>query len=64
MVRAASELRDAGTDWSCRVAGVLIGCPEGVSSGKKRTVFADASAGADPDGEVLISWVIAPAKRA
>jgi hypothetical protein len=64
MVRAASALRDAGTDWSCRIANVVIGCPADVSKKKQRAVYAAASAAVDDDGQALISWVIAPLRRA
>jgi hypothetical protein len=63
MVRASQDLR--GTDWSCRVAGLVLSCPADVSNGKKkRLVFAEAQAPVDENGEPLISWVIAPVKRA
>jgi len=64
MIRAAAELRDAGADWSCRVASVVLDCPAEISSQKKRATFAEASAAVDDDGHALISWVIAPVKRA
>jgi len=64
MVSAGTELRDAGTDWSCRVAGVVLGCPAEVSKKKQRVVFAQASAAVSEEGQALISWVIAPVKRA
>jgi hypothetical protein len=62
MVRAASSLRDAGTDWSCRIANVVIGCPADVSNKKQRAVYAATSAATGEDGEALTSWVIAPVR--
>lgn len=63
MVRASHDLR--GTDWSCRVAGLVLSCPADVSNGKKkRLVYAQSDAPVDDNGDPLISWVIAPVKRA
>lgn len=64
MIRAAARLRDAGTDWSCRVAGVVMGCPADSSGRARRVMFAAATAAVDDESQTLISWVIGPVKRA
>ncbi len=63
MLRAASGLRDA-QDWSCYAASVVLGCPAVIPGKKKREVFADASAAVDGLGQSLLSWVIAPWRKA
>jgi hypothetical protein len=63
MLRAASGLREA-QDWSCYAASIVLGCPAVVPGKKKRAVYADAGAAVDEEGQALISWVIAPVRRA
>jgi hypothetical protein len=63
MVRRAARLEANGTEWASLMAGVVTRCPAGRSEVFQTTVSASAARHkSDPDE--LISWVIAPVRRA
>src|SRR5262245_44331745 len=63
MIRSAAALAAPGTDWSCHIATIVMNCPSEISGARRKQMFA-AAAPATEDQHPLISWVIAPVRRA
>ncbi len=65
MLREAAVLRTSGSAWGNRLAGVVTRCPaERQHPAERTTIVVPSAKFAERDPDHLISWVIAPVKRA
>jgi hypothetical protein len=63
MLREAARLKGEGAEWTSRMASLVTRCPESRSQTSQANVVATTVKHTD-DPDHLISWVIAPIKRA
>ncbi|HKV04208.1 MAG TPA: hypothetical protein VJO53_03755 [Candidatus Acidoferrales bacterium] len=64
MLRQAADLGGSDTEWAVRMAELVTRCPVNRSPVSKAAILTPSAASASSEQETLISWVIAPVKRA